>query len=461
MKNIQVKESTSPHQYELDPKRWLVLASFSLLSTTSAWVWISWSPMVKEVAEYWDVTEASVNQLSGVYMYIYVLGSFFSIWLVVNVVGLAQGLWMAALLNLAGSVTRLAGMHQYGCVYAGTVLCAMAQTFTLATPPLIAGNWFGSHERATATAVGVLANQFGTALGLGSTIVFDLVVRDPSNTDRMQINETRLQSYLQIQCLFACLATVMLSLFVTADRPPTPPSAAAAFKTTTAGVESSKEERAYLLVEDPQGLTSFNNTHTKPLNYYESVKVAVTEAPMFVLLFGISIGTFYTIPTFLSQLAPAWTAEQCGWLGVLYQIAGVAGSFVSGRILDVFSRHHLVSSILLGGGAVSLCIFLWAIDNDQSTSIFVGIGSVGFCLAAFNTVGFELGTALTYPADEAAVAGLLECTAELCGYLLVTIGGIVLVNEGTNYFILILLGMMLGAQWLLQRVRADPVRPTD
>ena len=47
-------------------------------------------------------------------------------------------------------------------------------------------------------------------------------------------------------------------------------------------------------------------------------------------------------------------------------------------------------------------------------------------LAAVNTVGLEFGTALTYPADEAAVAGILECAAELFGFLFVCIGGRIL-----------------------------------
>ena len=55
-------------------------------------------------------------------------------------------------------------------VFIGTFFCALGQCFTLATPPFIAGVWFGSKERGIATALGVLANQLGTALGLGASI---------------------------------------------------------------------------------------------------------------------------------------------------------------------------------------------------------------------------------------------------------------------------------------------------
>ena len=39
------------------------------------------------------------------------------------------------------------------------------------------------------------------------------------------------------------------------------------------------------------------------------------------------------------------------------------------------------------------------------------------------SVGIEFGTALTFPADEAAVYGILDSTGELFGFLLVTLGG--------------------------------------
>ena len=160
----------SPVDFILYPQRWSVLASFACLSMSSAWMWITWSPLTVLVADLWNVDEGAVDALSGVYMYIYVPCSFLSLYLVVTHLGLRRGLILGAAFNLSGAVLRYTGRSDYNSVYVGTILAAVAQTFTLSTPPLIAGSWFGATERGTATALGVLANQMGTALGMGITI---------------------------------------------------------------------------------------------------------------------------------------------------------------------------------------------------------------------------------------------------------------------------------------------------
>lgn len=441
-------------QYQLYPQRWLVLFSFAALSLNSAWMWITWAPMVDEVAHFWNVSKGQVDGLSAIYMSIYVVGSFPAIWLIVNVVGLARGLWIGAVLNFMGALTRYVGRSDYSWVYVGTLCCAFAQTFTLATPPLISGNWFGAHERATATSLGVLANQFGTALGLGSTIVLDLIATQGDGNPALNLE--CLEFYLATQLLVAGTAAVLVFMFITSDGPPTPPSEAAASKGPANEARWGEQE---LLVDAGNGEHE-TQQKSDSLSYFESVQVPFKKVPIFVLLFGIAVGVFYTIPSFLSQLVPTWSPESRGWLGVLYQLSGVLGSFISGRVVDTYQRHKQVSTLLLIGGAASLSAVLWALLNDgSSVRLFLATSGVGFCLAAFNTVGIELGTAMTYPADEAAVAGILECFAELVGSVLVTMGG--RLKNVDSSFILIQLGALLASLFLMLCLRAEALRPTN
>ena len=429
--------------YQLYPQRWLVLASFSLLSLTSSWMWITWSPTSAAVTRLWNVTEGDVDALAGVYMYVFVPGSFISLWLVVHRLYLRRGLLVGALLNALGALVRFVGMHDYRQVYLGTLLCAMAQTFTLAIPPLISGSWFGSNERGTATALGVLANQFGTAIGLGATGVINFYKDD--NT----LNETTLATYLGVQMGVAVLALFLVFAFVS-DRPPTPPSTAAdmlIFHSMSFPTHSEPVESTGLLMSDTE-----KRDNRLPLTYIESVQLVFKEQLSFVLIFGLSVGVYYTIPTFLSQLVPSWSPKRSGWLGVVYQLSGVLGSFLSGRALDRYQHHRLICMLLLFGVLFSLLLFIWV---DGGT--FEAILGVGFCLAALNTVGLELGTAMTYPASEAAVAGILESAAELSGFLLVTIGGF-LPSVGRGFLIL-LCGAMLCSITILSCIQTKSKRP--
>jgi MFS family permease len=387
-------------------------------------MWITWSPISALVAQLWNVSEGDIDALAGVYMYIYVPGSFVSLWLIVHRLHLRKGLLVGALLNVSGALVRYQGMNDYSHVYIGTLLCAMAQTFTLSVPPLLSGNWFGADERATATSIGVLANQFGTAVGLGATGLINF-------TDSTgKLNVTTLETYLCIQLGAATLALLLVIVFVTADRPPTPPSTAATMLVSEMVVlplcndESKASEETLLL----NGSTKMRLAETTP-TYFESVHIVFQDALPFVLVFGLSVGTYYTIPAFLSQLVP-WAPKQSGWLGVLYQLSGTIGSFVSGLTLDRFQHHRLLCLMLLCSAAASLVIF--AFTNQYYFAVF----GAGFCLAAMNTVGMEFGTALTYPSNEAAVAGILECAAELCGFLLVTIGSY-LPNVGCGFLVLL------------------------
>jgi MFS family permease len=55
------------------------------------------------------------------------------------------------------------GLPPYAEVVAGTVLVGAAQPFFQCTPPLLSATWFGSGERALATAIAINFNQVGIA----------------------------------------------------------------------------------------------------------------------------------------------------------------------------------------------------------------------------------------------------------------------------------------------------------
>ena len=185
--------------------RWKVLFSFSLLTLSNSWLWITYSPIEAKVAELWDVSTSHINSLSTVFMFTYVLFGFPALWLL-DRVGLRSGLLLGGFLNFIGSLLRVFGtlpnLQGFIFSYIGSFLAALGQLFTLAIPPLLATSWFGPNERSTASAVGVVANQCGTALGLGIT---GLVVKS---------TKTDLFSYLCIQAGFAGLALIFIGIFV-------------------------------------------------------------------------------------------------------------------------------------------------------------------------------------------------------------------------------------------------------
>jgi MFS transporter, FLVCR family, MFS-domain-containing protein 7 len=420
--------------FKLYTKRWLVLLSFALLNMSNGWTWMTWSPLTALVAEAWSVTEGQIDAFSGIHMYVFVPTSFVSMWLVVNHLGLSRGLRVGAALNCLGDAIRYAAgggcTTSYPLVYLGTFVCALAQTFILPALPLLSGSWFGAHERASATSLGVLGYQTGMGLGLGATILVDF-----QTTDTFTLKADTLASYLQLQWMVSLVALIMVVSFVTTDRPPTPPSAAA------------------------EGQDQSANATGEAVSYKESVNLIVDSpsSRWFFLVFGLSVGVFYAIPTFLSQFVPHWSPQDRGWLGGIFQTMAIVGCSAAGTIVDKFhQQYQRITLLLLGGAITSVFGFTVAVWQDSHWAM-VACGGTSFFLAAFMAVGIEFGTALTYPADEGAVYGVLDCTAELTGFLLVTIGGAMTV--GWTYYLGILLGFMLTSGSILYSIRGESKRP--
>jgi len=92
--------------------------------------------------------------------------------------------------------------------------------------------------------------------------------------------------------------------------------------------------------------------------------------------------------------------------------------------------------------------------------IIVGVTGSGWTLAAWNTLGLEFGTALSYPADEAAVAGVLECAAELLGFLFVTLGGHLMASDQAVAFVGLLAVAAMISFLLLFSNQAESKRPS-
>jgi hypothetical protein len=436
---------------------------------------------------------------------------------VVNHLGLWKGLLVGGTFNVSGALLRWTYRKDYATVYLGTLLAAYAQTFTLSTPPLIANRWFGSQERATATALGVLANQFGTAVGLGVTAVVNLEVEwhdyddfsipTTTTTIATTIDEERLQRYLLVQAVVAAVALFLVAIFVSDDPPSPPNKAAASFAPTTVTVTScesnatkgkgSVEESTPLISPVIPEISTSSSRHCHrraKVSYGNSIRQIFGSLSniSFMCAFGMTVGVFYTIPAFLGQLlalvpshddggSSHGAATTAGWLGILYQCGGIIGSLGAGRLVDVTQQHRPVYLGLLFLAAFALGILtvgLTVSSAEPATQRIIGesrsSGSVGIIttaagvllagcgLAAVNTVGLDYGTAIVYPADEMAVAGVMECAAELFGFVWVTVGGAIMsamvdVESKLLWFGFLLVAAVLSS-FVITQAKDNPVK---
>eukprot|EP00978_Attheya_sp_CCMP212_P023834 scaffold73883_cov54-Attheya_sp.AAC.1 len=490
-------------KYRLYSQRWLVLIAFSSVTLMNGWMWISASPIASILAEYWSVSLAEVDALSSVFMYSYIPFSGPALY-ALHRYHLRFGLLCGAGFNFLGSAIRYCCMRSYLWFYVGQLVASLGQAFTLAIPPLLAGTWFGGDERATATSLGVIANNLGGAFGLGITVLVRFkkpTSQEETENSDLRIDEKAWQNYVAIQMVLSLVALIMVIAWV-GDRPRSPPSEAAAVaewqklqRTNSSmralyGQDTNENKLLWPKLKSFIGLNSADNSRSVPyglrtsglnmsrpdpfhtLDFMESIKFFLREPSGWFLSasYGLTVGVFYAMATFLSQFVLTntngieWTEEEAGYLGIVFIMVGLLGSIFSGYWLDKSHAFHGTSIALLVGATLSQVLFGVVVQCEMmppwvtKVVIYTAVGLLGIFLAGFISVGFEYGTAISYPADEAAVAGILNVAAQLGGWIIVHIGGLL---QDIGWTLNAILVALLALAWgLLQTgVTAGNRRP--
>ena len=512
--------------YTLYDQRYLILVSFSLLTFINGWMWIIWSPLTPDpLCEIWGVSSSSVDALSSLYMYPYMISSPLALFTLRHY-GLRTGLIIGALLNFIGSLIRYSNVTDYNIVFVGTLFASIAQGFILPIPPLIASDWFGDSERTRATSIGILSNEAGVTFGLGATIFVNFKKLDATQ---------KLENYVGIQMVISFVALVCILIYVTRDKPLTPPSAIAAYQNSSATYLSDEDEDEETETADLESQSSQSQQSSRSPNKSSSFDVDLSEGSpllgknlstasqssalydfledffaifrspsraIFTFIYGATVGIYYFMTTFLNQLfAPIYSPSVTGGLGIILVLAGFVGSLWSASVIDnVLSAndsededesktlkknivHRFFSDengpdiywkmlmVLMGCSCIN-CAFLFVllnyIESNEAYRIlailpfFLLISGIGFCLVGIISVGFEYGTALCFPANEAVVTGVMNCAAELVGSLMCFLGGTIMDASTTGntktlgYLIVSVLACSCLLMW--KGVTEEPVR---
>ena len=151
---------SGPQPPKLYPQRWVQLAYLSVYALISDWVCFS----VAAIPESWSEAYGhSASELVDLFLFTNVLTCFLFTD-IARKFGLRKCIVAAASLMTAGCFLRsgvpfVGGLPPYSQVMAGTILVGAAQPFFQCTPPLLSAMWFGSEERALATATAINFNQ--------------------------------------------------------------------------------------------------------------------------------------------------------------------------------------------------------------------------------------------------------------------------------------------------------------
>lgn len=234
-------------------QRWVMLATFCALSCSNGMAWLTYASVSTYAVAYYNVSYLSINMMAVIYEIVYVAFALFA-GTITSKIGLRKGMYIGAALNFAGAIIRVlpwpfvdprsVQSTSFGLGVLGQLCCGSAQLFTLATPVLIAENWFPTKERVFATGLGALSNQIGLVLAFATQLIV-LPTDYSANPEAAPIHY-----YIICHGVIMILASLSVFIFFK-ERPPTPPS-------PSADVEITQEDDFDLLNVIGKCMTNWN-----------------------------------------------------------------------------------------------------------------------------------------------------------------------------------------------------------
>jgi len=377
-------------QYQLYSQRWVQLAYLSLFAFLSDWVCFA---VAAEPGTFHAAYGRDPATLIDLFLFTNVLFCFLEP-SIVGRFGLRRVITAAGALMSVGCLLRsgvpFSGTLQpYEAVVAGTVLVGAAQPFFQCTPPLLSATWFGSNERAVATATAINFNQIGigTAFLVGGWLMSDAA---------------------GMEVYFSLMSAVSIVLATAAffqfqERPPTPPTASAASRIAAA--------------EDPNA--------PPPLNVGSTISLAqeLIATPGFVQPLAAFVGSIC-----VSNLVSAFIEDTLRHAGVVsqdtidiagagFQAAIVLGGIVLGGYVDRTKAYKQVTMACLVGGA--LCLLPLGISGVPVPIVIGALLALGALIGPVQPINAELAVEVAYPADENAIEALQQLSGNLGSALLV------------------------------------------
>ena len=391
-------------------------------------IWISLSSITSIVKEYYGVSSIAVNWLSMIYMLFYVFVGLAAYTL--DRKGIKFTIMIGAVLNGLGSCLRLIGSNRNGFLFAflGNASAALAQCFILFVPPSLAASWFGDNERATATAIGVLMNMLGVAVGflMGAIMV-------PSSDDYDGVVRRGIFTTLLAQAIFCTLMVVLCAILVK-DAPNSPPSMSQyqilkskqkkllSKKMNKEGKDKTKEEKT----------DQSNEDHINVMSFSQSLKQLACDK-MFNLVtqaYGIYFGLFGAYNTVLNQLCMnhfPGKEKEIGLMGFTSVILGLVGIFLAGVWLDRTKRYKSVSVTTFLCCALTMLLFTFLLVYINNFKlVYTSFCLFGFFSYPYMTVGLEHAAELTYPISEGITSGILLLVGNMYAIILTYICGAII-----------------------------------
>eukprot|EP00298_Acanthocystis_sp_HF-20_P016323 c21450_g6_i6.p1 GENE.c21450_g6_i6~~c21450_g6_i6.p1 ORF type:complete len:464 (+),score=165.85 c21450_g6_i6:66-1457(+) len=377
--------------------RWLILFIFSFSSFNQSLFWITFSPISDMSEKYFQISSAEVEFFLNYGGIIFVPFAIPLLWLTKH--GLRKTVLVSVTLQLIACVIRCipcfwperfvkshGGNGGIILIHLGQIVNAICGPMVMATPSMVSQTWFGDGERTTSTAVGSLANNFGSAAGF---LMAPFLVRTPDLIPKL----------LYIHTILALIPFIMAFIYFP-DRPPTPPSISA--------IKSQANEE----IGDNRNKFDFLIDLKKGVFHRDLIIISLAG--------GFINGVFNGWSGIISDIVNpyGYSDTDAGWFGFASTIGTIVGGMLSGYVADKYfqKRFKNLLVIFLVFGSLFFMWFALSIPSpfwseellpQSFLTLLIAVTGAGFFLGCTNPLFIEFGVELTYPIPETASTVLI------------------------------------------------------
>lgn len=447
-----------------DPWRFVVLGVYMLHSMTNAMQWISYSPIVDEVKTFFNVDANTVDLLSSIYMFSYVAFAFLSC-KVYEKLGLKQGLCIAVILNAIGASVKLIALYalpNVALLVISQLFNSITQVLLIATPPLVAADWFLSHERTVANALLSGSLNLGVAAGMLVPTIF------------VGPGSAGISAFGGLFWLEAalCYAAVFGTIVLMPRRPRDPPSISTVARWKASATFFSSATPSDLVEEDEDlpGRVRRPSIFTRnPVAHLLSTVVdsflIAKNSPAFLFLniaSGVNLGIVWAIATVLPQIFKPFgiSESQSGMMGFLNLLVGAIVAPFVGVYVEKHKNFKTVIVFCVLGLVVAVSALAISLSFVEDNTVIVRLAFAlwtvaGVCQNILLPLSFEFCVEVTFPEPESTTAPTLIWNASWLALVFIAVYGAILgSNPGRHEGVIVLvvtaaLSMFAGFMFLM------------
>ena len=360
-------EKNENNTFVIFPYRWIVLVLFMFVGILTQIIWITFAPIMNEVASYYNVSSDAILLLAASFMIIYIPVNFPACWLIEKY-GLKWGTGIGVTLTgIFGFLRAFTGTNFLFLLLCQTMV-AIGQPFVLNSFTKLAVNWFPEEEKVTATGLGTMALFIGIIIAMIATYPLYAI--------------NGIEFVLLVYGLLSLISMVLYLLFVK-DKPSQPPNPYFREKTfQTKGIKNLFENRDFNLL-------------------------------IFLLFAGLGIfnALLSAIDDIFSRFSP-----DTGIIGGLIILGGIFGAVILSSLSDKLGKRKIFLNVaLIVSTPLALLLGFTGAGDFVLTLILAFI--FGFILVPALPVGLTYAAEITHPVPEESSNGVLMMFGQLGGII--------------------------------------------